>query len=90
VLPLTSTPAAVSVASQQWVFFAVDVVNTSQPLSVIMQRTSGAGDPDVYVRWNAPPTLQQYTAYEISSDLVSNPQPKRSVRPAPKCVAARG
>lgn len=59
---ISGSPITESVAQGEWDFYSIDVTNPNLDLEVFLDDPDdyGAKDPDLYVRYGAPPTLSSY------------------------------
>lgn len=79
VLNLTSVPATnlsestvqyanTTIEPAHWQFFEFEVQDSEIELMVLMSRLSPVGDPDLYLRYGSPPTLQDYDKKDLTYD----------------------
>jgi hypothetical protein len=56
----SSTPINGSLVPNEWLFYSFNVSSTDFSFRVVVTRTSQSGDPDIYVRYDATPTLSNF------------------------------
>ena len=68
-----------------WTYYSVRVEDSTEPLVIIVSPTSG--NPDLYVEYQAQPTLQSLTSKTFGVDVITIPEPA-SANGAWECMAS--
>ena len=65
---LAGAQAEYAVPDFQWRHFAIELGSDEETAALLLSRTSGAGDVDVYIRRDDVPTLQDYHIADLRAD----------------------
>eukprot|EP00698_Gefionella_okellyi_P006352 TRINITY_DN1571_c0_g1_i2.p1 TRINITY_DN1571_c0_g1~~TRINITY_DN1571_c0_g1_i2.p1 ORF type:complete len:441 (+),score=82.78 TRINITY_DN1571_c0_g1_i2:72-1394(+) len=77
-IELNTAKMQIDLISQQWKYYSFDVTDYYSHLIVVMTKTSTFGDPDLFVRFNQPPTQASYDVADFSVAVESSVELKRN------------